>query len=105
MRGSDLRGVHDAHIVFSALAGGTVQLDCVSESDGTRGWPFTLLLDMPAATEWSTMAGRLLARWTDDATGITIHLETSRGADRVRISDGASAVRLDLVEVRLDRVV
>jgi len=105
MAGSDLRSVHDAHIVFFALAGGTVHLDCVSESDDTRGWPFTLVLDLPGAAEWTTMAARLLGRWADAATGITIRLEPRGETARVRMSDGVNAMRLDLLQVRFDRVV
>jgi len=99
MAGSDLRDVHHAHIVFCALAGGTAHLDCVSDAGGTRGWPFALVLDLPIASEWSTMAARLLGRWTDDATGVAIRLEPSRERARVRMSDGVNAVRLDLLEV------
>ena len=105
MPGPDLRGVVDAHIVFCALAGGTAHLDCLSESEGTRGWPFTLVLDMPESAEWSAMAARLLHRWADNAHGIVIRLEPHRGTARVRMSDGESAVRLDLLDVRLDQVV
>ena len=99
---ANLRSVSDAHIVFCAVAGGRAHLDLVSETDGTRGWPFTLVLDLPQAAEWATMAARLLGRWSDDGKGIAIRLEPHRETARVRMSDGESAVRLDLLDVGLD---
>jgi len=105
MRRSDLRDVSNAHIVFCSMAAGRAQLDCVSESEGTRGWPFSLVLDVPEGAEWATMAARLLGLWMYDARAIAIRLEPNRRTARVRMSDGENAVRLDLVEVRLEPVV
>ena len=105
MPGADLQGVSRAHILFYALAGGTAQLDCVGESDGRRGWPFTLMLDLPETADWARVVRRLLRRWANEAATITMSLESNQDAPRVRMSDGQSAVRLDLVDIRLDPVV
>ena len=105
MAGSDFGGIAHAHIVFCTQAAGTAHLDCVSESAETSGWPFTLVVDIPEGAEWSKMASRLLSRWTNEARGLALRLEANRNRARVRMSDGECAVRLDLVEIRLDPVV
>lgn len=99
---ANLRDVADAHLVFCSMSGSTVHLDFVSDSDGTRGWPFTLVVDVPMGAEWSAIAARTLGRWTAEGRELGLKVETRQSSDRLRISDGQNALRLDIVEVVLE---
>lgn len=105
MRGGDFNGVCNASIVFCSMAAGTAHLDCVSETEATRGWPFTMVVGVPPLMEWSVIASRLLERWADTATAISIRLEAGADGARIRLADRTGAVRLDLVSFRLEPVV
>ena len=104
MADADLHDVAGAHLVFCSMAGSTVHLDCLSETEGTQGWPFTLVVHVPAGAEWSTIAARTLGRWTSDATPLDLQLETNRSPERLRISDGQNALRLDVVDIRIESI-
>jgi hypothetical protein len=84
------------------MAGNTVHLDFVSETDATRGLPFTLVVDVPIGSGWSAIAARTLGRWTAEARELGLQLESARSPVRLRISDGQNALRLDVVEILLD---
>jgi hypothetical protein len=74
----------------------------VSDTHETRGWPFTLVVDVPMGAEWSAIAARTLGRWTAEARELGLHLEAKRSPERLRISDGRNALRLDVVDIVLD---
>ena len=88
-----------AQIVFCSMAGARARLDCVSESDDTFGWPFTIVVDVPGTAEWSALAASMLGRWTSEARVVELQLDVDRTPHRLRISDGVNAMRLDLVDV------
>ena len=104
MRGADLQDVTGAHIVFCSMTGSTVHLDCISTSEAARWWPFTLVVEVPAGADWASVAARTLGRWSAESVALELRVESTRTPNRIRISDGTNALRLDLVDVSLQAI-
>jgi hypothetical protein len=95
----DWDDLRQAQIVFCSMVDCRARLDCVSASDDSFGWPFTIMVDVPDTVEWSTVAAATLGRWTREARALELQLNVDRSPQRVRISDGLNVMRLDLVDV------
>lgn len=101
MDGSELSNVGSAQILFCSMNNTSAHLDCVSESAGTWGWPFSMVVHIPPGVEWSAAAAKLLGRWTGSARPIDVQLAREHHPIRVWLSDGVNSMRLDVVDLRI----
>ena len=101
MADSRLRDVAQAQIVFCSMSDSTAHLDCVSQSPGTWGWPFSMVVEIPEGVEWAAAAAAMLGRWTSAARPIELQLLQDQPPYRARLSDGLNAMRLDVVGIRI----
>ena len=83
-------------VVFSSVARGVAELDCVSESGPGAGWPFTMRLGLPGHAAWAAAAERMLARWAERGTVVLVEVRVTHRPPRIRLSDGENAVLLDV---------
>src|SRR3954462_8524707 len=102
MAAARLEDITGAHIVFCSMVDSVVHLDCLTTSDGIAGWPFTLVVSVPQGCEWSSLAAATLARWMTDSRELELGLMEHRAPPRLRIADGQTVLRLDVVGVFIE---
>jgi len=83
-------------VLFCSTSRNVVQLDCRAAAGAGAGWPFMMRLGLPPHAAWSAAAERVLMRWAEQSTIVSMEIRVGHALGRVRLSDGEAAVLLEV---------